>query len=135
MNLFLGGWGGTPGGWGPAVANYRIHMRYSDLVDPGPAGTFVFVDMREDSIDMGNFCTNMRGWPNNPSAYVYWDLPGFYHNGACGFSFADGHSEIKKWRDTRTMPPMVRGSYVNDVFNSPNNQDVGWLQERSTRPK
>jgi len=26
-------------------------------------------------------------------------LPASYHNGACGFTFADGHSEIKKWLD------------------------------------
>jgi prepilin-type processing-associated H-X9-DG protein len=27
------------------------------------------------------------------------DVPATYHNGACGFAFADGHSEIHKWVD------------------------------------
>jgi prepilin-type processing-associated H-X9-DG protein len=26
------------------------------------------------------------------------DIPASYHNGACGYSFADGHSEIKSWK-------------------------------------
>ncbi len=51
---------------GPAVSNYQIYRRYPDMVDPGPAKTFVFNDVREDSIDMGNFGVNMAGWPNNP---------------------------------------------------------------------
>jgi hypothetical protein len=96
---------------------------------------FVFLDMREDSIDMGNFATDMAGFPNAPGQYGFFDLPGFYHNRANGFSFADGHSEIRKWRDNRTMPALVKGRYVTDGFKSPNNQDVAWLQERSSRPK
>ena len=37
-----------------------------------------------------------------------------YHHLACGFSFADGHSEIKRWRDARTMPPLTIGA--NPLF-------------------
>ena len=36
--------------------------------DPGPAKVFVFLDMREDSIDMGNFAARMTGWPTSPHA-------------------------------------------------------------------
>ena len=63
--------------------------------------------MRSDSIDIGNFAARMTGWPNQPASYGFYDLPGCYHNLACGFSFADGHSEIHRWRDGRTMPPLV----------------------------
>jgi len=135
MNVYLGGWGGTDGNWGAAISNYRIFRKFSDLSSPPPSQMFVFLDMREDSIDMGNLCVNMAGWPNNPAAYVFWDLPGMYHNGACGYSFADGHSEIKKWRDPRTSPPLVQNGYVRDIFASPDNQDITWMQERATRPK
>jgi prepilin-type N-terminal cleavage/methylation domain-containing protein/prepilin-type processing-associated H-X9-DG protein len=134
MNVYLGGWGGTYGGWGPEITRCRLYFKFSDFTDPTPTQMFVLLDMREDSIDMGNLCVNMSGWPDDPSQYRFWDLPGVYHNGACGFSFADGHSEIKKWRDRRTTPPLVRDGFVNDVFMSPNNQDVRWLQERATRP-
>jgi len=135
MNLYLGGWGGTDGGWGAAVLDYKIFLKMSDINDPTPTKTFVFLDMREDSIDMGNFAVHMAGYPNNPSLYGFWDLPGYYHGLACGFSFADGHAEIKRWRDPRTMPPLVTGGLYPDQFNSPNNQDVAWLQDHGTRPK
>ena len=134
MNVFLGGWGGTDGYWGPAFSDYKIYRKQPELADPGPAKVFVFLDMREDSIDMGNFGTRMAGWPSQPQLYGFYDLPGYYHHLACGFSFADGHSEIRRWRDSRTMPPIVSGAFVNDQFASPNNLDVAWLQERSTRP-
>jgi prepilin-type N-terminal cleavage/methylation domain-containing protein/prepilin-type processing-associated H-X9-DG protein len=136
MNVFLGGWGGTDGGWGAAVSNYRIFRKLTQITDPPPTKTFVFLDMREDSIDMGNFATSMAGFsPRNPAQYEFWDLPGFYHNRGCGFSFADGHSEMKKWLDDRTMPPLKTGGTINDRLPSGNNKDVEWLQDKATRPK
>jgi prepilin-type N-terminal cleavage/methylation domain-containing protein len=134
MNIFLGGWGGTDGNWGAVFSDYKIYLKQSELFNPGPAKVFVFLDMREDSIDMGNFGTRMAGWPNRPAEYGFYDLPGYYHHFACGFSFADGHSEIKRWRDPRTTPRIVPGGFVNDTFTSPGNPDVAWLQERATRP-
>jgi prepilin-type N-terminal cleavage/methylation domain-containing protein len=135
MNVYLGGWGGTDGGW-----NYQppplFYFKGSELGNPGHSMVFVFLDMREDSIDMGNFATNMRGFsPSNPNAYGFFDLPGAYHGGANSFSFADGHSESRKWKDGRTTPPMQMNKLVRDVKPSPNNVDVAWLQERSTRLK
>jgi prepilin-type N-terminal cleavage/methylation domain-containing protein len=139
MNVFLGGWGGTYGNWdlvmGPVWSNYKIYMKEADLADPGPANVFVFLDMRQDSIDMGNFATKMAGWPDDPSGYGFFDLPGFMHHLSCGFSFADGHSEIHRWRDTRTTPPLNPQGSINDSFASPSNPDVAWLQQHTTRPK
>jgi prepilin-type processing-associated H-X9-DG protein len=67
---------------------------------------------------------------------AYWiDLPAFYHNGAAGLSFADGHAEIKRWRDSRTMPPLHPNQPVQGGFASPNNRDVAWMQERATGRK
>jgi prepilin-type N-terminal cleavage/methylation domain-containing protein/prepilin-type processing-associated H-X9-DG protein len=140
MNVYLGGWGGTDGHWGSTISNYRIYRKFSDINGPTPSMMFVFLDMREDSIDMGNICVNMTGWPDKPADYWFWDLPGIYHTGACGFSYADGHSEMKKWVDKRTTPQLIpynpnssSGSLV-DKFSSPNNPDVAWLQDRATRP-
>ena len=133
MNVWLGGFGGwngnlsQPGSW-------RLYRKESELADPGPAQTFVLLDMREDSIDVGNFATDMRGWPDQPERFGFYDLPGSYHGEAGGLSFADGHSEIRKWRDPRTMPPLVRDGFVSDRIASPRNLDILWLQERSTRP-
>lgn len=135
MNLFLGGWGGTDGGFSTDVGMYRIFRKFNDLTDPGPSRTFVFLDMREDSVDMGNFLVKMQGFPNNPGRYGFYDLPGFYHNRGGGFSFADGHSETKRWTDARTMPPLKAGTIVQDDLQTPNNADVAFLQDIATRPK
>jgi prepilin-type processing-associated H-X9-DG protein len=59
----------------------------------------------------------------------FFDVPASYHNGACGFSFADGHSEIKKWLDGRTTPG-VKYSGLNKI-SVPGSVDVQWLAERT----
>ena len=133
MNFWFGGFGGWDGGL--SGGSWRLYFKMSDLINPGPTRTWLLLDMREDSIDIGNFATDMRGWPDQPAAVGFYDLPGMYHHRACGFSFTDGHSEIKKWRDPRTMPPLVQNGQVNDGFPSPRNLDIIWLQERSTRKK
>jgi prepilin-type processing-associated H-X9-DG protein len=61
------------------------------------------------------------------------DYPASYHNGAGGFSFADGHAEIKKWVDPRTTPNLKKGGVIALNIPSPNNPDVVWMQERGTR--
>jgi prepilin-type N-terminal cleavage/methylation domain-containing protein len=136
MNLYVGGFDGTDGGW-PWAHPYRIYSKLADI--ELPSKVFVFLDMREDSVNWGNFMTCMNGCsPTDPSQYSFdGDYPGMYHHFACGFSFADGHSELKRWLDPRTTPPLTVGA--NPLFSqftsSPGNPDVGWLQEHSTRLK
>ena len=81
--------------------------------------------------------TRMVGYqPRNAALYGFtMDLPGYYHSKACGFSFADGHSEIKRWVDGRSMPPLkVQAAATAADIPTPRNPDVEWLQERTTRP-
>ena len=132
MNLWVGGFGGEDGGLSGGGV-WKIYLKAHEMVEPGPARTFVLLDMREDSIDIGNFATDMRGWPDHPEDTGFYDLPGSYHNRAGGLSFADGHSETRRWVDCRTIPPLVRGGLVPDIVASPGNKDVIWLQERCTR--
>jgi prepilin-type processing-associated H-X9-DG protein len=97
--------------------------------------TWVFHDEREDSINDGYFVVSMAGYPNTPSQYGLVDLPASYHGGAAGYSFADGHSEIHAWRDSRTMPPLKHNQLTPLNFASPNNPDVAWLQDHSSRKR
>jgi prepilin-type N-terminal cleavage/methylation domain-containing protein len=149
MNFWIGGFigydGGLSGGQGwvnlqtpPGTRGgnpWRVYLKMNEFVDPGPSATFLFLDMREDSIDWGNFATDMRGWPNNPAQAGFYDLPGSYHHRAGGFSFVDGHAELKRWRDDRTLPPVDLNGEIPDQFSSPNNPDVIWLQQHATRLK
>jgi len=109
---------------------FRAYFKMSDIVNPGPSKTWVLVDEHPDSINDGFFCVDMKPYPNAGSA-VLPDFPASYHNGACGFSFADGHSEIKKWKDKRTMPPIKK--VMVQTVNQANNPDVLWIWEHTTR--
>jgi len=58
------------------------------------------------------------------------DYPASYHDGSDGLSFADGHVEMHKYRDRRTMPPFKwsAGDVLPHGISSPNNLDITWLQ-------
>jgi prepilin-type N-terminal cleavage/methylation domain-containing protein/prepilin-type processing-associated H-X9-DG protein len=116
-------------------AGFRVYKKLSDLIDPGPTMTWVLMDEREDSINDGELCVGMTGYPSAPNSWVIVDYPASYHNGAAGLSFADGHSEVHKWKDARTMPVLRKGVEIPLNVGSANNQDMLWLMERSTRRK
>ncbi len=61
-----------------------------------PAMAWVFIDEHLDSLNDGACFMN-----TDTPAYL--DFPGSIHNGACGLSFADGHSEIHKWHSANTL--------------------------------
>jgi prepilin-type N-terminal cleavage/methylation domain-containing protein/prepilin-type processing-associated H-X9-DG protein len=115
---------------GPWLNNARTHRRFTvwrtygkigDLVDPGPAGTWVLIDEDADSINDAAFSV--------PCEYPEWiDWPGTYHNGACGVAFADGHSEIHKWKDERT--PVIDGNVRREEV--PGSKDWEWIAQRTS---
>ncbi|HAB15668.1 MAG TPA: type II secretion system protein [Verrucomicrobiota bacterium] len=112
---------------------FRIYKKFSDMADPGPTLTWVFMDEREDSINDGEMIVGMTGYPDKPAQWKIVDYPAGYHNRAGGLSFADGHSEIKRWLDPRTVPALKKGQEIPLNVASPNNKDVFWLMERTTR--
>lgn len=83
---------------GPMGSIYTHPSKASQLIIPGPTQTWVYVDEHPDSInDAGCF-------PPDSSVNIV-DIPATYHNGASGFAFADGHSEIHKW-----VGPTMKGT-------------------------
>jgi prepilin-type N-terminal cleavage/methylation domain-containing protein len=98
----------------------------SSMLRPGPSSTFIFVDENKFSINDGGFATV---GPKQPPDYHMVDWPGVYHNGACGFAFGDGHSEIHKWKDGRTSSLISKAS---STPNMANNQDIWWLSVKSS---
>ena len=135
MNVWCGGWiGKAPTDLEPG---WRVYLRTSDMVDPGPSQTIVFLEAREDGIYGTDFYIEMKGYPD-PKQTSLVDYPGSYHGRAGGLSFADGHSEIHRWLDNRTMPPLIRGKWIpgsgTPPWNlMPNNPDVQWLRDHATR--
>lgn len=105
---------------------WRQFGRTSDFIDPPPAQTFVLIDEREDSINNGVFSVVM-------DKEAIGDWPANYHHGASALVFADGHTELKKWIDARTKPAFERGQLLQTGgIPSPGNNDVAWLQARTT---
>ena len=123
MNCWLNpitSWNATSGySGGNALRDFR---KTTDLTRPGPVMTFVFIDENPQVIDDAYFVCD-------PNATDFWkNVPASYHGGAGGLSFADGHAEIKKWRDSQ----LLRNAQLNGMSSDPGSADLLWLQERST---
>lgn len=133
MSIWIGGFGGEI----PEFLDrrYRVYSKLSDVVDPGPAQTWLLLDQRHNSINWGNYFTVLRGFPDKPEQYIFiQDVPASYHHRAAGISFIDGHAEIHRWRDSRTIS-LVRQTQPAEIIPSPMNPDIRWLQDRATRRK
>ena len=127
---------GGPGGWLPPGGSfqggqkqYKIFVKTADMNHPGPSNLYVLLDEHPDSINAGGFANQMVAEPS--SARII-DYPASYHNGAAGISFADGHAEIKRWRDDRTTPKPQNSNTLQLNVASPNNVDMLWLAERTS---
>jgi len=107
-----------------AYSQFKQFLKQTDV--PKPSKTWVFLDEHPDSINDGYF-------DNNPDLNRWADVPACYHNGACGFSFADGHSEIKKWRSNTSKYYAVNYNptipYMN--FDNAGVADFNWYKERT----
>ncbi len=135
MNDWIGGLDGRAAPW--HESGWHIYTRDSQIATARPSQLFVFINFREDCVASSGFHVDMVGHPDRPQlARFTADWPDSYHGGAGGLSFADGHGEIRRWTDPRTVPPVRKRStwlgVAGDVP-SPNNRDVFWLQERATR--
>jgi prepilin-type N-terminal cleavage/methylation domain-containing protein/prepilin-type processing-associated H-X9-DG protein len=107
---------------GPWLNNQYNHRRNSpwatygkaaNIGAPGPSMVWVLVDENAGGLNDAAFAFGME--------QTEWkDAPGSYHNGACGFAFADGHSEIHKW--------MEKPEAQNDA----NQTDWSWMQQRTS---
>jgi len=108
--------------WG--FHQYTQFLRQSNV--PRPAKTWLFLDEHPDSINDGYFI-------NNPTATAWQDVPASYHNGACGFSFADGHSEIKKWLSATSKIPVLINLMPQSqrLFDPAGVADFAWYLQRT----
>jgi len=138
MNTYLGGFAGTTGGWDSIYPWFRIFLKTTEFTSVTPSKMFVFMDCRPDAVNWSNFMVDMRGLsPSNPAQYGFAEIPGVLHDGGPAFSFADGHGDLHRWQDARTIPPLSPNGTILDVSGSasPNNPDVAWLQDHASRPK
>ena len=130
MNGFVGG---TTERDVYGYTTYRMFVKESEFIRPGPAMTWVFVDEHPDSINDELFGMQMPPSTLWPYAATWDDVPASYHNGACGFSFADGHGEIHKWRDKNTLAPILK-THPSSATGLTSPRDNVWMVARTTAP-
>jgi len=126
-----GTWNGT--GVTPLVLGQNppkglAYAKTTQINRPPPAQAFVFVDESEYTIDDGYFAVlvNENTWQN---------FPAFRHGGSASFSFADGHSEIKRWLEPSTGKLNNPGGFMPaPKFGTDRNRDLQWVSVRYIDP-
>ena len=87
--------------------------------------TFVLIDENANSIDDGYFADS----PGLPKQWI--NVPATRHGNAGGLSYADGHSEIKKWTDSVILSQNAPNFMINGTTfpSDPNSGDNAWLEQ------
>jgi prepilin-type processing-associated H-X9-DG protein len=57
---------------------------------------------------------------------AWFDVPGSYHNGGCGFAFADGHSETHRWQTAAGK------DRTRSIADPQNQEDWAWMRDRTS---
>jgi prepilin-type processing-associated H-X9-DG protein len=107
--------------WVPAI------KKMSNLIIPGPSMSWVFVDEDPDSINDAMLYVDPT---YSVAGGEFADIPASYHNQACGFSFADGHSEIHKWANSHRW--IMPCTYIDGPYDRPNGpEDYIWIAQHT----
>ncbi|MBI3413713.1 MAG: type II secretion system protein [Verrucomicrobia bacterium] len=115
---------------GPSYnGSWRVYGKMTDIVNP--VKTWVLLDEHPDSVNDPAFAVQMAK-PDAKTAQII-DCPASYHNGACGFSFADGHSEIHKWRGSNIQRPVKNAIMPLPIGPAGDSlKDALWMAENTT---
>jgi prepilin-type N-terminal cleavage/methylation domain-containing protein/prepilin-type processing-associated H-X9-DG protein len=116
----------------PSV-NFQLFQKERDFGRMSTSMLWVFEDEHPDSINDGCLAVAI---PGTLASTTWIDVIASYHNGACGFGFADGHAEIHKWLDHRSDWPVEYNGYLfpgdYTPHPQPNNQDLMWVGQRTS---
>jgi prepilin-type N-terminal cleavage/methylation domain-containing protein/prepilin-type processing-associated H-X9-DG protein len=106
---------------------YLTYGKMSSFTRPGPSDTWVFIDENPLSINDGSMAISAVG--DVGKTYLI-DFPTGLHGGAGGMAFADGHSNVHKWKDKRTYDATViphgQGGQ-GQIKQTPDDQDCIYL--------
>lgn len=110
---------------------YVLAKKMTDVNSPGPANVFAFVD--ESAYTLLYSGRSVFSFdPGLPQGSEYWrNLPAYYHGKAGNISFADGHSEIHRWREGSTYKPVMAGKTTSSHTIVGVSQDYEYLDDRT----
>ncbi|HEX7862461.1 MAG TPA: type II secretion system protein [Verrucomicrobiae bacterium] len=116
------------GAWLPA-SRYKVYSRLANI--DVPTKTWVMIDEHPDSINDAAFGVTIAEQSATSGQIV--DYPAAYHNGAAGLSFADGHSEIHKWKGSVIKQKVTYGRVPMQTRSAGDSlNDIKWLSENTT---
>jgi len=122
MNAAMGTRAGDNGGTG-ACATF---LRREEFAKAGRPELLVFTDVHEDSLTTCVFVLDRdKNWE------LWAHLPASRHAGSGVISYTDGHAEIHRWRDARTLVP-VKGVLQGGVV-ATGSPDWKYVWERLTK--
>jgi prepilin-type N-terminal cleavage/methylation domain-containing protein/prepilin-type processing-associated H-X9-DG protein len=114
---------------GGATGVYVINFKSSDIRHPNPVSAIVFTEEVQWSIDDGQFADVPSGLPSGAAYNQWYNVPQMNHRGS-NFSFADGHSEYRKWVDGSTLAlANYTGAAAPFADNSTDHSDLRWVQD------
>ena len=136
MNGFMGPYGdrGVAKDQSGRNNNYQDFRQWLKLGQiKKPANIFVTCDEHPDPLNDGLFNNDPQLDSLGRAMGTKWsDAPASFHAGAAGLSFADGHSEIHKWKSETTKFPViyVTGSARNPLLDVSGREDLTWMVVR-----
>lgn len=98
---------------------WRQYLKTSQVLEP--ANVWLTVDEHPDSINDAFFIAS-----TSQNAGNWGDAPASYHNGACGFSFTDGHAEIHRWLSRTSKIPVTTTGLNAPSFDAAGKKDWAW---------
>jgi len=119
----------------PPGGHWRTFAKEAQLAGLGMADLWVLVDEDPDSIDDGGFAFIMPVPPgNNPTEW--YNMPSKLHGNSCGFSFADGHSEIHHWVQPQNIAATTYNTYRGTTVTlvTPQDPDILWVASHTSAP-
>jgi type II secretory pathway pseudopilin PulG len=91
-NAFMG----PPSSWVTGASRHKNVRKLGDITEPGPTSVYILLDEHENSINDAHYFPFDDLNRYNKNAWL--DAPSGRHGNAGGFTFADSHSEIRKWK-------------------------------------
>jgi prepilin-type processing-associated H-X9-DG protein len=126
MNGYVGYFGASE-----ATSGYQTFEKLSQAATRSPSDLFLFADTNPQNVCYPAFVVRMEG----DIIDGFFHYPASHHGGAGTLTFADGHSETRKWVDPRTRPELPELATLPHWNASPGNADLEWLRARATYRK
>jgi prepilin-type N-terminal cleavage/methylation domain-containing protein/prepilin-type processing-associated H-X9-DG protein len=114
----------------------KYYVKTGDIVAPDPSSAIVFVDENTYTL-LSPVSDGYLEISTTKGSAGYPDAPSARHNNGCGLSYADGHSEVHKWKTSvlsalpTAKPQTVNNAWAVPAGTVPNDPDWIWWSQHT----